>query len=65
MSKLTDDFLKFLLERHKLTGKTSFPAIEYRDFDGYEAAIEELSSRGVITRIPDILGTIQVNVPQK
>lgn len=65
MSELANAFLDFLFEKHKLTGKYSFDLIEYQDFDGYEEAITDLWNRGIITKIPDILGTIQVNVPQK
>lgn len=64
MSKLTKSFLEFLLEKHKQTGKTSFCYVEYKDFDGYEAAIAELSDRGVIEDKKDILGTIIVHRPE-
>ena len=65
MSNLANDFMNFLFEKHKLTGQNSFDFLEYQNFDGYEDAIIELVNLGIITRIPDILGTIQVNVPQK
>lgn len=65
MSKLTDDFLRFLLEKHKQTGKNEFAFTDYMDFAGYEDAIIELSNRGIITKINDIVGTIIVNPPEK
>ncbi len=63
MSKLSDDFLNFLLVKHKQTGQNSFYAEEYNSFDGYREAIEELSNRGVIVKENDILGTITVRPP--
>lgn len=65
MSKLSDDFLRFLLELHKKNGKNEFVFTDYKDFRGYEDAIIELSSRGVITKTNDILGTIVVHPPKK
>lgn len=65
MSNLADEFMKFLAKKHKLTGQISFDFIEYQSFNGYEDAITELVNRGILTRFSDILGTIQVNVPQK
>lgn len=64
MSKLSDDFLRFLFELHKKNGKNEFVLIDYKDFGGYEDAIIELSNRGVITKTNDILGTIIVNLPE-
>lgn len=65
MSKLSDNFLRFLLEKHKLTGKNDFVLTDYMDFNEYEDAIIELSNRGVITKTNDIVGTIIVNYPEK
>lgn len=65
MSKLSDDFLCFLLEKHKQTGQNDFAFTDYMNFDGYEDAIIELCNRGVITKINDIVGTIIVNPPEK
>lgn len=65
MSKLAENFMQFLLEKHKLTGQYSFISTEYMEFDHYEDAITELVNRGIITRIPDIYATIQVNAPHK
>lgn len=64
MSKLTKSFLEFLLEKHKQTGQNSFCYVEYKEFDGYEDAIAELSNRGVIEDTKDILGTIIVHRPE-
>lgn len=64
MSKLSDDFLRLLLELHKKTGKNEFVFTDYKDFSGYEDAIIELSNRGVIAKTNDILGTIIVNLPE-
>lgn len=64
MSKLTESFLAFLLEKHKQTGQNSFCYAEYKDFDGYERAIIDLSNRGVIEKTNDILGTIIVRLPE-
>lgn len=50
MSKLTESFLAFLLEKHKQTGQNSFCYVEYKDFDGYERAIIDLSNRGIIEK---------------
>lgn len=63
MSKLTESFLMFLLEKHKITGQNSFAYDEYKDFAGYERAIVELSDRGIIEATRDILGTIIVHPP--
>lgn len=65
MSKLSDDFLRLLLELHKKTGKNEFVFTDYKDFSGYEDAIIELSNRGVIAKTNDILGTIIVHPPEK
>ncbi len=64
MSKLTESFLAFLFEKHKQTGQNSFCYTEYKDFDGYENAIAELSNRGIIEATKDILGTIIVHKPE-
>lgn len=64
MSKLTESFLAFLLEKHKQTGQNSFCYVEYKDFDGYERAIIDLSNRGIIEKNNDILGTIIVRPPK-
>ncbi len=64
LSKLTNSFLEFLLEKHKQTGQNSFSFIEYKDFEGYKAAIAELSDRGVIEATKDILGTIIIHRPE-
>lgn len=64
MSKLTNDFLRFLLEKHKSTGKNSFTYTDYMDFNGYEEAIMDLYNRGVIEKTNDILGTIIVRPPE-
>lgn len=64
MGKLTEDFLTFLLEKHKQTGQGSFSYLEYKDFDGYEKAITDLANRGVIEKTNDILGTIIVHTPK-
>lgn len=64
MSKLTESFLEFLLEKHKKTGQNSFCYTEYKGFDGYENAIAELSNRGIIEATKDILGTIIVHQPE-
>lgn len=65
MSRLTDNFLAFLLEKHKQTGQNSFIKVEYMDFDGYEKAITDLANRGVIEKTNDILGTIIVRLPNE
>ncbi|MEY8360016.1 hypothetical protein AALA99_13510 [Anaerotruncus colihominis] len=63
MSKLTEGFLTFLLEKHKQTGQNSFIYAEYKGFDGYERAIIDLADRGVIEKANDIYGTIIVHPP--
>ena len=65
MSKLSDNFLRFLLELHKKTGKNEFVFTDYMEFTGYKDAIIELSNRGVVTKTNDILGTIVVHPPEK
>lgn len=55
--------MTFLLEKHKQTGQNSFIHVEYKDFDGYERAITDLSNRGVIEKTNDIYGTIIVHPP--
>ena len=65
MSKLTESFLGFLLEKHKKTGQNSFVYTEYKDFPDYENAITDLSNRNIIEKTNDILGTIIVHLPEK
>ncbi len=65
MSKLTESFIAFLLEKHKKTGQKSFIYEEYKEFPDYEKAIADLSNRCVIEECNDILGTIIVHLPEK
>ncbi len=64
MSKLTERFLSFLLEKRQQADQNSFTYLEYKDFDGYESAIADLSIRGVIEKTNDIVGTIIVHIPK-
>lgn len=64
MSKLASDFMDFLLEKHKLTGKNDFAFIDYMGFNGYQQAIIELNNLGIIENTNDILGTIIVHPPE-
>lgn len=65
LSTIAEEFLRFLLEIHKKTGKNSFVKVEYLDFVGHEEAIIDLWNRGIIERENDILGTITVRLPEK
>ena len=65
MNEITKSFLSFLSGKHKETGQTSFTHSDYETFEGYEVAISELSSKGVILERNDIVGTIDICLPPK
>lgn len=64
MTKQTKNFLKFLANRRRANGKNVFTRLDYQNFNGHDAAIEELKKRGLVKIAGDIIGTIEI-VPDR